>query len=1295
MPPVNGVSRRILLITHGFPPEFRGGTELYVLKLAHALRAAGHGVVVVSGSMESSPQCSSERSEFEGITVWRIRRQGLFLDNWDKSFCPEVEEELAKIIAIERPDVAHVHHWIRLTRSLVATLCRLELPAVVTLHDLWATCARCFRVRDDTFCMRSMNAANCADCVPRDAWHSEREIADEIDLFHADFVQELRLASAVIVPSEAQRRLVSEMMALEPGRLQVVPHGTISDLTLTNSEARGDTLRLGHWGHLYPMKGFHLLLEALHLLSPPERARISVDCWGESFDVAYQARLDALAVGLSVRWHGKYVPTDLAGVKLDWAVLPSMAFESWSFVLDEAFSLGLPVIASRRGALATRVGEAGLLFEPEQAASLAEQLQRMLRDDALRDQCRANIPVLPRMEAHAQVLERLYEQAIAASVPEDTGSKLLEQRHRLHHSLVLAERLKEILFLRGRVQQEQVRADDLKLQMAKSDAALRGHEDIERNLEKSISTFEVELAQARSDYRLLLADHEEVCRAKDVVLAGFVASSADLQRELTVKAAVLADFVASTDDLQRELTVKIAALVSAQSAAAAGSTLFAGIEAERAAFEELLGRNAAKILQLEEAGAALLREAQEGARDNSTLRREAADNAQALAMLRRALADTDKDIRKNLAAANAARLELAKERSAHAARLLVLEEESLKTRAMKDAAMNILEQRIEALEEERGALLGRAAGLEATIGEAHRVGGDVALRLAEVARALGLPVGVDGSGIHALPGLTKALSSAVLEARNLMGEMQKSIEVLSTEAQRIETERATLEQGLRDEQGERERLRRSAVYRFAEKWAGVRKAAAIAAPRARDGLMILTVIHDFLPRHAAGSEIYTLNLLHGLQARGHSVHVLTTEAHQGVHSYNLRETAYEGIPITEISHQHTTRYFELTWRDRRMNRIFREVLEKLKPDVVHIQHLYHHSVDYPAICRELGIPVVFTLHEYMLLCPRGGQMLRADNERCMTPLPAKCADCIAHLSLEVIEEDSTTPRMAARIGKHLPAGMKQALKGYLGQGEAVVEPVMHGDAAHAGAIQQRLEAMVSMARDVDLFVSPSRFLRERFIAAGLVRSEQIITSDNGQDTAPFGRSSRHKARELRVGYIGTISDYKGLHVLTAAMEQLAERDDITCDIHGSLTSFPHYAEALREHSRNPRTRFHGRYASDTLPDILARLDVLVVPSVWWENSPLTIHEAFMAGLPVIASDIGGMAEFVLDGRNGLLFRVGDAADLAAKIERFADDRALADLLCNKDVPIKSIAEDAAETEARYLTLIAARRGGPV
>jgi hypothetical protein len=106
--------------------------------------------------------------------------------------------------------------------------------------------------------------------------------------------------------------------------------------------------------------------------------------------------------------------------------------------------------------------------------------------------------------------------------------------------------------------------------------------------------------------------------------------------------------------------------------------------------------------------------------------------------------------------------------------------------------------------------------------------------------------------------------------------------------------------------------------------------------------------------------------------------------------------------------------------------------------------------------------------------------------------------------------------------------------------------------------------------------------------------------------------------------------------------------------------------------------------------VYSELDVLVVPSLWWENSPITIHEAHLLATPVVTSGIGGMAEFVRDGIDGLHFRAGDAQDLAAKLQRFLDEPGLAAALVRDPPALKTLEQDGATMEYRYRALCARR-----
>jgi glycosyltransferase involved in cell wall biosynthesis len=141
---------------------------------------------------------------------------------------------------------------------------------------------------------------------------------------------------------------------------------------------------------------------------------------------------------------------------------------------------------------------------------------------------------------------------------------------------------------------------------------------------------------------------------------------------------------------------------------------------------------------------------------------------------------------------------------------------------------------------------------------------------------------------------------------------------------------------------------------------------------------------------------------------------------------------------------------------------------------------------------------------------------------------------------------------------------------------------------------------------------------------------------------------------LDVGYVGSISRHKGVHVLLEAMRRLDTRD-VRLHIHGSRASQPGYSEALVDGIDDPRVTFHGAFAPAELGRVLAGLDVLVVPSLWYENTPFSVLEALHAGVPVVASDLGGIAEIVVPGQSGMLFPAGDAAALAAVLARIAAD----------------------------------------
>jgi glycosyltransferase involved in cell wall biosynthesis len=305
-------------------------------------------------------------------------------------------------------------------------------------------------------------------------------------------------------------------------------------------------------------------------------------------------------------------------------------------------------------------------------------------------------------------------------------------------------------------------------------------------------------------------------------------------------------------------------------------------------------------------------------------------------------------------------------------------------------------------------------------------------------------------------------------------------------------------------------------------------------------------------------------------------------------------------------------------------RRFRELIETLRPTLVHFHHYLHIGLEALRVIRQVdpSIRIVMTLHELQAICFHDGQMVKKGSLRlCERESADDCRGCFPDI-----------PREGFWLRKQF--------------------------------IQRHFSL-------VDHFVSPSRFLKERYVAWGLP-AEKISIIENGQPAfAPLpARELPKGGRRNRFAFFGQINPYKGVDVLIEALAGMSEeeRARVRVEIHGANLEqqAPEFREKI-ERLRAPlieegSLRWVGPYTRAELPRRLARIDWVLVPSIWWENSPMIIQEAFVHGRPVICSGIGGMAEKVSDGVDGLHVDVGNRLDWADTLLRAADDTALWDRL---------------------------------
>jgi len=453
---------------------------------------------------------------------------------------------------------------------------------------------------------------------------------------------------------------------------------------------------------------------------------------------------------------------------------------------------------------------------------------------------------------------------------------------------------------------------------------------------------------------------------------------------------------------------------------------------------------------------------------------------------------------------------------------------------------------------------------------------------------------------------------------------------------------------------------------------------------------ILHAIHDFLPRHQAGSEIYVSDLCRA-QRSAHDVTVLCADFDLTRQHGSVAWRVHDGVPVVEIVNNWVSASFADTYRPPLVADRLAHVLRAIRPDVVHVHSLFNLSFDLPSLARAGGAKVVATLHDYTLVCPSGGQRIhRAEQHICRTIDTDRCARCFresifyTHMSLGRVVAATNRPgplmtaaRAVRRWFPSLSGNVARAAN------RLPLMPVKRAD------VDARLAAARQVFDAVDLFVAPSRSMAEEMRALGLPDSKVRVSRLGFRGlTTPTAAGVRGP---LRIGFVGTLVWHKGVHVLIDAVRGLPA-DAYELAIIGNPDVFPDYAAQLRARAAGLPVRFAGAIPRDRIADAYANLDVLVVPSLWLENSPLVIHEAFMAGVPVVAARIGGIADLIEDGRNGLLYDVeGEPSEREALAGRnlrailaqlIADPCRLSALAANAPA-VKSIEQDAREWDAVY------------
>lgn len=379
---------------------------------------------------------------------------------------------------------------------------------------------------------------------------------------------------------------------------------------------------------------------------------------------------------------------------------------------------------------------------------------------------------------------------------------------------------------------------------------------------------------------------------------------------------------------------------------------------------------------------------------------------------------------------------------------------------------------------------------------------------------------------------------------------------------------------------------------------------------------ILKIIHGYPPNYNAGSEVYSQSICNEL-SKTHKVSVFTREENVYAPCFSIRK---------EQINDNLTLYFVNNpqgkdgYRHQQMDNNFADLLKKLNPDVAHVGHLNHLSTGLIDELNTLKIPIIFTLHDFWLMCPRGQFLTRSigtDNnfKVCNKQEDKKCATDCYSVYFSGKEENEKTD-----------------IENW------------------SDWINQRMVETKAIVDKVEVFIAPSNYLRDRFINDFNVPENKIIYLDYGFPTEYLTQTEKSVEKtDYTFGYIGTHIPAKGVNILIEAFKQIEAKASLKIFGRSNGQS----TNALKEMAKTAKNKieFAGEYINHNLAnDVFSNVDCIVVPSIWGENSPLVIHEAQACKIPVITADFGGMKEYVQHNVNGLLFEHRNTNDLAEQLK---------------------------------------------
>lgn len=452
---------------------------------------------------------------------------------------------------------------------------------------------------------------------------------------------------------------------------------------------------------------------------------------------------------------------------------------------------------------------------------------------------------------------------------------------------------------------------------------------------------------------------------------------------------------------------------------------------------------------------------------------------------------------------------------------------------------------------------------------------------------------------------------------------------------------------------------------------------------------VLLTSHKFFPQHRAGTEVLTLKVAQELQRRGYEVLVVTAnppdiDARHAA-GPDASQYEYEGVPVYAIEEPVRLKDYKFPYEfwHPGMKAQFDTLLRKFAPHIVHPFHCQNLSASIIDSSLEMEIPVVCSTTDFWFVCPVV-QLKRPNGEVCRGP-DRKALNCLTCYTPSLFPP---AEQIEEALVKRIPALSSPA----------VAPPLraLGTKMAQAGFVATRLPSAVTatLTRPGDLrdrlnrtnaVMVPTRLMLDIFVENGINR-DIIHHVPFGLDTAPLvAHENKVQDWRFRFGFIGTIFEHKGVDLLVKAFQSLPGKERALLKIYGDMSQFPEYGATIRRLIENDPAyiRLEGTFPNSKFGNVLSEIDVLIIPSRWYENTPLVLQSSLATKTPLIVTDLGGLSELVKPGVNGLLFELNNYVDLKNKMLQIMGDAQLYAKMRQSIGPERTIAAMVDDIEEVY------------